>query len=172
MKHVIPAIFILITGFVLQTALFSRISFGGIVPNILVLLAAAYGFMYGDKAGLFMGFFGGLMADVFFGSFLGLNAVILMYIGYLNGKFNRFYYEEDIKLPLVLIVVSDLAYGGLYYFVMFLLRGRFDLKYYFMKIMLPELVYTVLVALVYYPLLLLLYRILHAPKNGGDISFV
>lgn len=172
MKHVIPAIFILIISFVLQTALFTRISFGGIVPNLLVLLAASYGFMYGDKAGLFMGFFGGLIADIFFGAFFGLNAVILMYIGYTNGKFNRFYYEEDIKLPLALIVASDLAYGGLYYVIMFLLRGKFDLQYYFMKIMLPELVYTVLVSLVFYPALLGIYKLLHLPKNGGDISFV
>ncbi len=172
MKKAASAIIFIIFGFILQTTVFPAISFGGIIPNILVVLAAAYGFMYGDKAGLLVGFFGGLLCDVFFGSFIGLNAVIYMYIGYLNGKFSRFFFEEDLKMPLILITVSDLVYSFAYYAIMFLLRGRFDIPYYFRNIMVPELIYTLVASLLLYPLLLAVFRDVNAPKNGGDITFV
>ena len=77
-----------------------------------------------------------------------------MYIGYLNGKFCRIFYPEDIKLPLALIVVSDLSYGIICYILTFMLRGRFDFAYYFLHIILPEALYTIVVTLFFYPVIL------------------
>ena len=90
------------------------------------ILTASFGFMRGEKEGLIIGFFCGLLSDVFFWKLFGVYALILMYIGYLNGKFSRIFYPEDIKLPMALIVVSDLSYGIVCYVLMFLLRGRFS----------------------------------------------
>ena len=100
------------------------------------------------------GFFCGLLADIFFGSVIGLYAMIYMYIGYANGKFNMIFYPEDIKLPLALIFVSDMAYGLLSYIILFLMRGRFHFTYYLIHIILPEMVYTIVVTLIFYPFLL------------------
>lgn len=166
MKRFIAAFLTLILGFVLQATVFKWLSFGGIVPNILIIITASYGFMTGEKKGLVVGFFAGLLTDVFFGSFMGLNALIYMYIGYLNGKFNRIFYEEDVKLPLILIISSDLLYSISYYIIMFLLRGRFDIGYYFLKIILPEAVYTILIMLFLYPLLLLIHKSFENGDNG------
>ena len=100
---------LIIGSFVLQTTLFQALSFGGIVPNLMIVLTASYGFMRGKKAGLLTGFFSGLLCDIFFGSVIGLNALIYMYIGYLNGQFHHIFYPDDIKLPLISIFVSDLS---------------------------------------------------------------
>ena len=92
---------LLILGcFILQCSVFNSISFAGIIPNLMIILTSSFGFMRGEKEGLWIGFFCGLLCDIFFGSFLGFYALILMYIGYLNGKFCRIFYPEDIKLPL------------------------------------------------------------------------
>ncbi len=58
----------------------------------------------------------------------------MMYIGFVNGKFSRIFYPEDIKLPLALIIVSDISYGLICYILMFLLRGRFHFPYYFTSV--------------------------------------
>lgn len=128
--------------------------------------------MRGDKVGLIMGLCCGLLADIFFGSFIGLNAIIYMYIGYLNGKFHQVFYPEDIKLPIILFILSDLLYGISYYSIMFLLRGRFDFSYYFVKIILPETVYTIVVALFIYPLLLLIHKHLNKREIKEGFKFV
>lgn len=172
MKRFIVAFLLILISFSLQTTVFQWISFGGIVPNILIILTATYGIMRGDRVGLIMGFFCGLLSDVFFGTFIGLNAIIFMYIGYLNGKFHQVFYEDDVKLPLGLIFASDIIYGFAYYSIMFLLRSRFDFSFYFINIILPEVIYTIVATLVIYPLLLLIHKALTKDERKDGIRFV
>lgn len=158
MRRFIVSFLLVISYFVLQSTVFKAIAFGGIIPNLMIVLTASFGFMRGEKTGILFGFFCGLLADIFFGSVIGLYAMIYMYIGYANGKFNMIFYPEDIKLPLALIFVSDMAYGLLSYIILFLMRGRFHFTYYLLHIILPEMVYTILVTLVFYPFLLWLNK--------------
>ena len=74
----------------------------------------------------------------------------------MNGLFHNIFYPDDIKLPLIMITLSDLLYSMVVYVLLFLLRSRFDFGYYLLNIILPELVYTILVAVIVYPLLLLI----------------
>lgn len=158
--------------FLLQTTVFKGLAFGGIVPNLLIILTASLGFMRGEKTGVIIGFFCGFLGDIFFGNVLGLNAMIYMYIGYANGKFNRIFFPEDIKLPLGLILVSDLVYGLLYYVTLFLMRARFHIGYYFFHIILPEMVYTILITLFLYPLILWFNKKLEDSEKRGARKFV
>lgn len=140
--------------FLLQTTLFRSLAFAGIVPNLLIVLTSSFGFMRGEKEGLLIGFFAGLLCDIFFADILGFHALVYMYIGFLNGKFCKIFYPEDIKLPLALIVVSDLSYGIICYILTFMLRSRFEFAYYFLHIILPEALYTIVVTLFLYPAIL------------------
>lgn len=153
LRKIVVAAFIIIC-FILQCSVFSSLAFAGIIPNLLIILTSSFGFMRGEKEGLVIGFFCGLLNDIFFGGFLGFYALLMMYIGYLNGKFCKIFYPEDIKLPLVLIVISDLSYGIICYVLTFMLRSRFQFAYYFTHIILPEVLYTILITLLLYPLIL------------------
>lgn len=172
MRRFIISVILIILCFLLQTTFFQGLDFGGIVPNLMIVLTASFGFMRGEKTGLLYGFFCGLLVDIFFANVLGLNAMIYMYIGYANGKFNRIFFPEEIKLPLALILVSDLVYGFSYYVILFLLRGKFNLGFYFLHIILPEMVYTILVTLLLYPLILWLNKKLEEAEQRSARKFV
>lgn len=172
MKRFLVSVFLILLCFLLQTTVFHSLSFGGIVPNLLIVITVSLGLIRGKKTGLLTGFFCGLLADIFFGETLGLNAMIYMYIGYTNGKLNRIFYPEDIKLPLGMILASDLAYGLLYYMSMFLMRARFHFGYYFGHIILPEMVYTILTTLLLYPLILKVHKLLEASEKRSERKFV
>ena len=171
LRKFLVALFVL-GCFILQCSVFSSISFAGIIPNLMIILTSSFGFMRGEKEGLWIGFFCGLLCDVFFGSFLGFYALILMYIGYINGKFCRIFYPEDIKLPLALIVISDISYGVICYCLLFLLRGRFNFPYYFTRVILPEAVYTIVVTMFLYPLILKVNQMLEAKEKRSAQKFV
>lgn len=156
MKKFLTTVLLIFISFILQCTVFRALAIESIVPNILIILTACAGFMHGERFGVFTGFFCGLLLDIFFFEIIGFYALIYMYIGYMNGLFHNIFYPDDIKLPLIMVTVSDLAYSFIVYILMFLLRGRFDFGYYFMNIILPELLYTILVAVLVYPLLLLL----------------
>ncbi|MGN0431066.1 MAG: rod shape-determining protein MreD [Lachnospiraceae bacterium] len=169
MRRKITVIFLIWFCFLMQSTVFQWISFNDIVPNLLIVLTAAFGFMRGEKEGLAIGFICGLICDIFFGDIIGFNALVMMYIGYLNGKFSGGFYPEDIKLPLALIIVSDLSYSTVCYICLFLLRGRLDFPYYFMNVILPEAVYTTIVTLLLYPLVLFInVRLENREKRGAQ----
>lgn len=154
MRRKIFVAIVIIVCFLLQTTFFKEMAFASISPNLLIVVVSAFGFMRGKKEGLIIGFICGLLIDIFCGSVIGFYALLYMYIGYLNGFFRKLFYPEDIKLPMLLIGGSDLMYNIAVYFFMFLFRGKFQIIYYFFHIMLPELVYTMLVTIFLYFIIL------------------
>lgn len=171
MRKIVVTVFIIVC-FVLQCSVFTGLSFAGIIPNLMIILTSAFGFMRGEKEGLLIGFFCGLLSDIFFGEFLGFYALVLMYIGFVNGKFCRIFYPEDIKLPIALIIISDLSYGILCYILLFLLRGRLNFPYYFTRVILPEALYTIVVTMFLYPVILKINGMLEAREKRSAQKFV
>ncbi len=159
---------VILCGFVLQTTLFQALNFGGISPNILIIITVSYGFMRGKKYGMIVGFICGLLMDIFYGDVLGFYALVYLYIGAANGVFHSIFYQDDIKLPLVLILASDFAYSFTCYVLLYLLRRRFDLIFYFKNIIIPEIVYTVFVTVFIYPCILLLNRSADDVERGDN----
>lgn len=157
LRNVTLAIMILL-GYVLQTTLFQTLNFAGISPNILIIITASYGFMFGRRYGMVTGFICGLLMDVFYGDVMGFYALIYLYIGAGNGLFNSIFYQDDIKLPLGLITASDFVYSLVCYVLMFVLRGRFDFVYYLREVIIPETVYTLLVTIFFYPCILVINK--------------
>ena len=154
LRKLITIILILLC-FVLQSTILPALSLGGITPNLLVILTASVGFTRGDTSGMLVGFVCGILTDISYGDMLGFYALLLAYIGFVNGQFSRIFYPEDVKLPIALIIVSDLTYELISYIMLFLLRGRLDFLYYFARIIVPKAIYTIVLTLLVYPLLLI-----------------
>ncbi|SER53384.1 rod shape-determining protein MreD [Lachnobacterium bovis] len=131
--------------FVLQTTICKSIAFADIAPNLLLIVIATFGFMRGRREGMFIGALSGLLVDIFFGPYLGLNTLLYMYIGYINGLFKKYFYPDDINLPLILIAGSDWLLNTTLYLFVFIGRRRFDYFYYLKTIIVPEMVYSTIV---------------------------
>ncbi len=143
-----------IVSFILQTTLFRVLDFGGITPNLLLIFTASTAFIKGDRSGLLVGFFCGLLVDIFFGTYIGFYALIYMYIGFLVGKLHVIFFTQNIAIPILIISLADFIFGFVCYVLMFLFRTKFDIGYYMTSIIIPELVYTAVIAIFYYPFIL------------------
>lgn len=166
-RKIIIAVLILVT-FLLQTTIFRSLAVASVAPNLLLILTVSFGFMRGKKDGLWIGFFCGLCIDLMYSDIIGLHALVYMYIGYLNGFLYKVYYDEDIKVPLVLIGASDLIYSIVVYLGRFLMRIRLDFTDYLRHIIVPEMVYTVVISIVIYRLLYKLNRKFVANEMEGQ----
>ncbi len=153
MRRKIVLFIIIAVCFLLQSTVFQALSFANITPNLMIIVVSAFGFMRGRKEGMVIGFFCGLLIDIFCGFYLGVYALLYMYIGYCNGIFQKRFYPDDIKLPLLLIGASDIVCNLIVYFVMFLFRSRFHFLYYVRTVILPEYVYTMVITIFFYYLL-------------------
>lgn len=165
-------IFIILISFILQSSVFPAISIASVKPNLFIILPVAFGLMRGKREGMFMGFLGGLLMDLFFSNVIGFHALIYTFIGYLNGHCYRIFYDDDVKMPILLVGASDLAYGLLMYVAQFLMRGRVDFPYYLRRIIIPEILFTVLVTMVIYRFLLWINRKLEKAEQRSVGSFV
>lgn len=158
--------------FLLQCTLFQALAFASISPNLLIVVTSSFGFMRGRKEGMWIGLLCGLLLDIFFGSVIGFYALIYAYLGYINGFFRKIFFPDDIKLPLILIAMSDFSYNILVYLFLFFLRGKLRFPYYLIHIMLPELVYTILVTIILYFVILKINQKLEVSERRSAGKFV
>ena len=172
LKRVFICAVIVIVCFILETTIFQELALASIIPNTLIIVTSSFGFMRGKKEGLLVGFFCGLLKDVLGGQLMGFYALIYMLIGYGNGFFKRVFYDEDIKLPLVLISASEILYSLVVYGCLFMLKSDFHFGYYFGHIIMPELVYTILVTLGLYQIILHINRMLEEEEKRSASKFV
>ncbi len=165
MKRYISMTLLIVLCFVAQTSVFQHMELTNIIPNLLVCLVSISGFMYGRKFGMFSGILCGVLMDFMYADVIGISIFIFVLVGYLNGIVNKLYFKDDLSIPLLAIAVSDIIYGLLYYVCNFLLRGRFQIFYYIGRIMIPEMIYTILLGIVLYKLTCWLEEKLYPPQE-------
>lgn len=165
MKRFIIDFVLVIVCFILQTTVFPMLNITSMIPNILIILVSCCGFMQGDRAGLFVGFACGFLMDIYSFDVFGFYTIVYMLIGYLNGFFHNFFYLKDLKIPAILITGSDFILCLLTYFILFLMRSRFEFKFYFTKIIIPEVAFTLLLAILIYPVLWVIEAYIFGKKN-------
>lgn len=161
MKRVIVYFLEIIICFVLQSSMFHYIELANVMPNLLLIVVVSNAYMKGRVTGLLTGFFSGLLVDIMFGQTIGLYALLYLLIGYLIGIMHRFYSNDDFTLPIVFVAVSNFVYMFLYYIFEFLLRSRLNFLYYFRRLFIPGIIYTVVISV-------FLYKLLHMINNCLD----
>lgn len=172
MKRIVLNMLIMIAAFTIQNSVFPLIPFLSGYPNLLLILTFSFGFIHGKEPGMLYGLLAGLLLDLFYSGPFGFYTLLYVYIGYINGIFNKYYYEDYITLPLILCVVNELAYNLYVYIFRFLIRGRLDFGYYFKEIMIPEIIFTVVVTLLVYKLFLNTSRRLEELQKRRDTKIV
>lgn len=153
MKRFIVYFLEILFCYLLQTTLYRFFSLADIMPNLLLILIVSVAYMRGRMLGLTIGLFSGLLVDLLYASYVvGVRALLFMLLGYFIGYLNKYFQEDDYTLPIVIIAVSDLVYNFFYYATEFLLRGRMNFLFYMRRIALPEMIYTIVIAIFLYKL--------------------
>lgn len=173
MKSKIVLFFTIIVCFLLQCTVLHVISIGSITPNLILILCVSMGLMRGRKSGLWTGFFSGLLIDMFYGSVFGFYALIYMYVGFISGYAHRVCYDDDVKVPMMLVAGTDLLCNLAVYGLQFLLRGRLGLGTYLYRIILPEIFYTVFLTLIVYKIFYHInYRFMNIARKESESIWV
>lgn len=161
---------------ILQCSLMPAIAIASVTPNLMIVFVVSFGLMRGKRSGLLIGLICGLLTDMMFmvlGNYIiGFRGIIYMYIGFFSGYCYRIFYDDDVKMPVILAAASDLVYGILMYGVTFLLRGRVNFFYYLGRVIMPEVVYTIVLTLICYWLFLYINRRIEKSDKRSVDSFV
>lgn len=172
MRKILISLVLLVLAFTIQICVFPQIAFLSSAPNLLLIFVFIYGFIEGKEAGMLYGLVAGLFMDLFYSGPFGFYTLFFINMGYLNGICTKYYYEDYITLPLVLCIVNDLAYNMYIYIFRFLIRARLNFGHYFIKIMIPEIIFTTVTTLVVYRFFLFINRKLKDWEQRRDTTIV
>lgn len=159
------SILVILAAFLLQTTVFRSLQLADVIPNLLLVTTVTYAYLRGRTSGIVVGFFCGLLLDMMYGSVIGLYAFIFMTIGFVVGFCQKIYFRESMLLPAVLIAFGDLLYGIFYYITEFLMRGRLHFGFFFLHRILPETIYTVIIGIVFFRIVLSLERLVTSRRK-------
>ncbi|MBQ1688904.1 MAG: rod shape-determining protein MreD [Lachnospiraceae bacterium] len=160
MKRILMTAITILLCLLLQTTIFQKIAFAGEVPNLILIVVVAFAYMRGCREGMYIGFASGLLIDLMYGDLVGMNACFYLLVGYFVGVANEIYYSDELSVPIILVGISDFLFNFVFYIINFMLRGRIAVATYVLDTILPETVYTVLLAcIIYKPLHSLNYRL-------------
>ena len=140
-------------------------------PNLMLIVVCIFGLMCGCNAGIVIGVICGLLVDLFFSDTIGFTAMIYMYCGFFSGLFKRMFYSEQVIMPMALVFVNDFIYNTVYYIFRELLRNKLDYSFFFEKIILPEMVVTTFLTLIFYKLFFILNEKVISKDKGSALSF-
>ena len=155
-KNLIMALLIVGT-FLIQSTLRAVIPAQYTIPDLLLILTCSMGLMRGKKSGMLTGFFSGLLYDLFYGSVFGFTALCFLYIGYANGLLYKVFFDEDIRVPMATVALSELVYKLALFFVEYIIFRRYRFGPYLSGMILPAVIASVVVTIFMY----MLYRIIN-----------
>lgn len=148
MKYAVHCIFL--TAFlVLQATWLDSISVFGVIPNLFIVYIAIISCFCSKKEGAITGFFFGIMLDFQIGKVLGLNAVLMMLLGYVTALFCEKVIRKNTALIVMIIVfITSVFYELIYYVVSFM--GNLEFSAVFFRTLIPECIYNGFVAAPFY----------------------
>ena len=173
MKRVIFATVAVLLSFLLQNSVLPLVPGIDVLPNLTLVVTVIYGFTCGKKIGMLIGLFCGILYDAFVGDGgLGFYMLAYIYIGAFCGLFTGYIHREEHLFSIFLCALSSLGFGTYVYLFRFMLRGRFDLMAYVSSTILPELIFTIIGAVILYPLIAETDKHLIFTKKRRTSSFV
>lgn len=95
---------------VFQSAVLPRFSILGTVPQMLLLVAVAWGLLYGMREGLILAFVAGVLADLFSASPLGISSLAMMAAVLVAVMIKRYFPENRVVLPAILTGLATMVF--------------------------------------------------------------
>ena len=156
MKKILIHISLVITFIViyfLQTNFFSHFTIAGVMPNMLVILMLYIGLYAGRTMGVIYGIIYGIFLDIWVGKNLGLTSIALALIGLIGGIFDKTLSKDNRITVLLMGAVCTIIYEVVLYFMQYMMLGINVEILNFIKILVIEVIYNILLIIILYPLI-------------------
>lgn len=149
----ISLIFAFIAIYLLQTIFFSQFTIAGVMPNIFIILMLYIGLYMGRTMGIIYGIIYGIFLDIWIGKTLGLTSIALAVIGVLGGIFDKTFSKDSRITVLLMGIVCTIIYEVGLYIMQYMVIGINVEIFNFIKILLIEVIYNVILIIILYPLM-------------------
>ena len=153
MKKVLAIVLLMVSFFViyfLQANFFTWFTIMGVQPNLFIIFVLFIGLFAGKKIGVILGILFGFYIDLIIGRQIGISGIMFGLIGeYLDKNFSK-----ESRLTIMLMITGSTAIYeiGCYAFNVITLNMNIEILS-FVKILVIEIIYNLLITIIIYPLI-------------------
>ena len=156
MKKTISIVLLILVFFIIyfiQSNFFTWFTIAGIEPNLFVIFVLFIGLFAGKKLGLILGIIFGFYIDVIMGRQIGISGIMLGVVGLLGEYLDKSFSKESRLTIMLMMAGSTIIYEvGCYIFNIITLGVSVEIIS-FIKILLIEVLYNLIIAVIIYPLI-------------------
>lgn len=154
MKKVIINIALVLLAIIiyfLQLNFFSWFTIAGVMPNMFIILVLFIGLFTNKNLGTIYGISIGLIIDLLTNQKVGITAVVLGIVGLLAGIFDKNFSKDNRITIMFIVAATTIATESIIYFLTYILLNTNIDVLVFIKILLIETVYNILLSIILYP---------------------
>ena len=156
LKKFLINIALILIGFIiyfLQANFFSWFTIFGIKPNLFIIYILFIGLFGNRGMGIIYGSITGIFLDLLFEEKIGVNLIALSLIGIIATIFDK-NFSKDSRITIMFMVFgTTIIFEIISYFTRYILYSVNVEVLNFIKILLVEIVYNILITIVVYPLI-------------------
>lgn len=123
------------------------------MPNLFVIFILFIGLYYNKIAGVTYGILIGILLDLFIGRKVGITAIMLGAIGLIGGIFDKNFSKESRITIMIMVIVSTFIYEIGAYLLGCPIYGYSLEIFSFLKILLLEVIYNIMITIILYPIM-------------------
>jgi len=165
MSATLHGVFMLIFS-VFQATWLDYIEVFSVKPNMFLVYVIIICSFCKKSEGAGVGFAFGIVLDMLIGRFWGLNALFMMLLGFFTAHFcERLLRDNNLLISLLLVFVVSFLYETLYGIISYPVLGNSGLGPMFLKIIIPESFYNIVVAIPLHFVLKRIAKVLYSDKG-------
>lgn len=137
----------------LQANFFTWFNIAGVKPNLFIVFILFIGLFLGNKLGFAFGLILGILLDLFISKSIGISGFMLAIVG-LIGEYLDSNFSKDSRVTLILMVMGSTAIYELGAYIFQILRWNIAVEILpFLKTILIEIIFNVVLVIILYPLM-------------------
>ena len=123
------------------------------MPNLFIVFILFIGLFASKEMGITYGIIVGILLDLFLGKRIGISGIMLGIVGLLGGILDKNFSKESKITIIIMVILTTIIYEiGTYIFSFFMYK--FDIELFaFLKILLIESMYNVILTIMLYPMI-------------------
>ena len=156
MKKLVINILLILTIFIiyfLQSNFFTWFNIAGVMPNLFVVIVLFIGLFTNKTMGTIYGIAIGIILDLLFRMQVGIQAVSLGIIGFLAALFDKNFSKDSRMTMMLMVLSSTIIVEVLNYLFTYMFVGINVEIFYFVKILILEVIFNLLLTIILYPLI-------------------
>jgi len=138
----------------LQANLFTFFKIDGVMPNLFVILILYIGLFTGKIMGITYGIVFGIILDLTIGRKVGITAISLGTIGLASAIFDNNFSKDSRITIMIMVFIATVFFEVINYFLNFIILNINIEIISFIKILIIEAIYNMIITIIIYPLII------------------